>query len=49
MPASMGRMLDQVGVPADMRDLASLGIPLPAGTLLPAPEGVFPRVLEEQG
>jgi methionyl-tRNA synthetase len=49
MPASMGRMLDQVGAPADMRDLASLGTPLPAGTLLPAPEGVFPRVLEEQG
>jgi methionyl-tRNA synthetase len=47
MPGSMGRMLDQLGVPADARDFAALAQPLPAGTTLPAPQGVFPRYVEE--
>jgi methionyl-tRNA synthetase len=47
MPGSMGRMLDQLGVPADARDFAALRQPLPAGTTLPAPQGVFPRYVEE--
>jgi methionyl-tRNA synthetase len=47
MPGSMGRMLDQLGVPADARDLASLAAPLPAGTTLPPPAGVFPRFVED--
>jgi methionyl-tRNA synthetase len=46
MPGSMGKMLDQLGVPADARALAALEAPLPAGTVLPAPTGVFPRFVE---
>jgi methionyl-tRNA synthetase len=47
MPGSMGRMLDQVGVPQGARDIAALAVALPAGTALPAPQGVFPRFVEE--
>ncbi len=43
MPTSMSRMLDQLGVPTDLRDFAQLRSPLPDGTPLPAPEGIFPR------
>jgi methionyl-tRNA synthetase len=46
MPASMARMLDQLGVPADARDFADLSTRLPDGTALPAPSGVFPRHVE---
>ncbi len=46
MPDSMGRMLDQLGVPADARTLAALEHPLPEGTALPPPQGVFPRHVE---
>jgi methionyl-tRNA synthetase len=46
MPDSMARMLDQLGVPADARDLAALAIPLTDGIALPAPQGVFPRYVE---
>jgi methionyl-tRNA synthetase len=46
MPDSMGRMLDQLGVAADARDLASLAVPLPGGLSLPAPAGIFPRHVE---
>ncbi len=46
MPGSMGRMLDQLGVAADARQLAALERALPGGTVLPAPEGVFPRHVE---
>ena len=46
MPGSMGRMLDQLGVPADARQLADLGTPLADGVALPAPQGVFPRYVE---
>ena len=46
MPGSMGRMLDQLGVAADARDLAALARPVPAGTVLPAPQGIFPRHVE---
>jgi methionyl-tRNA synthetase len=46
MPGSMARMLDQLGVPADARSLADLATPLPGGTTLPAPQGVFPRYVE---
>ena len=47
MPDSMARMLDQLGVPDDARMLADLANPLPSGTVLPAPQGVFPRFVEE--
>ncbi len=49
MPASMGRLLDQLGVSADARDLAALQAPLPDGIVLPAPQGVFPRWVEDAG
>jgi methionyl-tRNA synthetase len=42
----MGRMLDQLGVPADARQLADLDAPLTDGCALPAPQGVFPRYVE---
>jgi methionyl-tRNA synthetase len=48
MPTSMSKMLDQLGVPPEMRDLASLAVPLEAGTTLPAPFGVFPRHVKEE-
>jgi methionyl-tRNA synthetase len=46
MPTSMGRMLDQLGVPADARDFEGLGARQPAGTPLPPPQGIFPRYVE---
>ena len=47
MPGTMGRMLDQLGVPPDARDFAALQTPLTAGIVLPPPQGVFPRYVEE--
>jgi methionyl-tRNA synthetase len=49
MPDSMAKMLDQIGVPADARSFADLAHPLPAATILPPPQGVFPRHLEDAG
>ena len=46
MPGSMGRLLDQLGVPPEQRTLAQLATPLPGGMTLPAPQGVFPRYVE---
>ncbi len=46
MPDSMGRMLDQLGVPAAARTLAALVVPLEAGVALPPPQGIFPRHVE---
>jgi methionyl-tRNA synthetase len=43
MPTSMGRMLDQLGVPSDARSLAGLDSTLSDGIALPAPHGIFPR------
>ena len=47
MPDSMAKMLDQLGVPADARQLADLATPLADGTQLPPPAGVFPRYVDE--
>eukprot|EP01037_Dinobryon_pediforme_P008840 gene8840-8931_t len=47
MPTSMARMLDQLGVPPDARDIASLSRPIVSGTALPPPAGVFPRFVED--
>ncbi len=47
MPGSMAKMLDQLGVATEARDIAALGIPLAVGTPLPAPAGVFPRFVED--
>ena len=47
MPQSLGRMLDQLAVPADGRAFDALNQQLLPGTPLPKPEGVFPRFIEE--
>jgi len=46
MPESMGRMLDQLGVPAEARSFLTLTTPLSDGQALPPPQGVFPRYVE---
>src|SRR6185312_1631011 len=49
MPGSMAKMLDQLAIPADKRDFASLAAsPLAAGAALPKPEGVFPRYIDAE-
>ena len=45
MPASMARLLDQVGVPRSDRIFAGLERTLREGTQLPQPEPIFPKVL----
>ena len=49
MPASSGRMLDQLGVAEDARQLAALGPDgrLSPGTPLPKPAPIFPRFVED--
>ena len=47
MPGSMSKMLDQLGVAADARQLADLATPLAEGIVLPPPSGVFPRYVED--
>ena len=48
MPGSMGRLVDQLGVPAEARSLDALGEAIPAGIGLPAPQGIFPRHVEAE-
>ena len=50
MPESAGKLLDQLGVPADGRDFSSLGPKgrLKPGTKLPPPQAVFPRHVETE-
>jgi methionyl-tRNA synthetase len=43
VPAAAGKLLDQLAVPAEARDFASLSSPLKPGMQLPKPEGIFPR------
>ncbi|MCG7360466.1 methionine--tRNA ligase [Roseomonas sp. ACRSG] len=47
MPDTMSRMLDQLGVPAEARDLAALAMPLPDGTALPPPSPLFQKIQDE--
>ena len=47
MPESSGKLLDLVAVPQDKRDFANIDDALVGGTLLPKPEGVFPRYVEK--
>ena len=50
MPDACAKILDQLSVPQDARDFASLGAALAAGQALPKPAPVFPRfVAEEEG
>ncbi|HLJ62822.1 MAG TPA: methionine--tRNA ligase, partial [Stellaceae bacterium] len=46
VPEAASRLLDQLAVPAERRDFAALAAPLTAGTVLPKPEGIFPRHVE---
>jgi methionyl-tRNA synthetase len=50
MPDAMGKLLDQLAVPADERNFAALTAEhaLKSGTPLPAPQGVFPRYVEPE-
>ncbi len=50
MPDASARLLDQLAVPEDKRDLSMLVATeaLVPGTKLPKPQGVFPRYVEEQ-
>lgn len=49
MPESSGKLLDLVAVPADKRSFDNLNDALGGGTVLPKPEGVFPRFVEKAG
>jgi len=46
VPGAAAKLLDQLAVPADRRDFAALATPLAPGTVLPKPEGIFPRFVE---
>ena len=48
MPDTMGRLLDQLAVPADARSFAAFDRALTAGTPLPPPQGLFPRYVEAE-
>ena len=46
IPESADKLLDLLGQGPDTRDFAALATPIVPGTLLPAPQGVFPRWVE---
>jgi methionyl-tRNA synthetase len=50
MPDSATKMLDQLAVPADQRgfEFLNAGHMLKPNTKLPSPQGVFPRIVEEE-
>ena len=50
MPEACGRILDQLSVPSNARSFANLldGHSLEPGTVVPKPEPVFPRVVEDE-
>jgi len=50
VPVAANRILDQVAVAASARDFAHIGSQhaLQPGTELPKPEGVFPRIVDEE-
>ena len=50
IPASAAKFLDQLGVPADQRNFASLGPDdaLKPGTAIATPQPVFPRYVEDE-
>ena len=47
MPQSMAKLLDQLAVPEAARDVSALDTALKPGTGLSAPQGIFPRFVEE--
>jgi methionyl-tRNA synthetase len=50
MPDSAAKILDQLAVPANERDFTALDakFALKSGVALPAPQGVFPRIVETE-
>jgi methionyl-tRNA synthetase len=46
MPDTMARLLDQLGVAKDHRQIAALDEAMVDGAPLPAPAGIFPRYIE---
>lgn len=50
MPVSAGKILDQLSLAESARDFTFLNAAntLTSGTVLPAPQGVFPRIVEEE-
>jgi methionyl-tRNA synthetase len=50
VPIAANKILDQVAVAADARDFSFIGAQhaLVKGTALPKPEGVFPRLVDEE-
>jgi methionyl-tRNA synthetase len=50
MPQSAAKLLDLLGVPGEIRDFSRLdaACALNPGTVLPTPEGVFPRWVEPE-
>ena len=47
-PTAAGKMLDQLKIPADKRGFDALATPIAPGTAIDKPEGVFPRIMEEE-
>ncbi len=47
IPASAAKILDQLKLGEDARQMAALNTPLTPGTAIDKPEGVFPRFLDE--
>ena len=47
MPDSAAKLLDLLGQPGDERDFSAIGTRIKPGTVLPQPEGVFPRYQAE--
>jgi methionyl-tRNA synthetase len=47
MPDSTAKLLDLLGQPEDQRSFAAIGTRIAPGTVLPKPEGVFPRYQSE--
>jgi len=44
IPDSADKLLDLLGQGSDVRNFDALNRPIEAGTTLPAPSGVFPRL-----
>ncbi|MBV1707785.1 MAG: methionine--tRNA ligase [Hyphomicrobiales bacterium] len=49
MPTTMAHLLNGLGVPAGQRNFADYDRDVPAGTALPAPVALFPRIAEPEG
>jgi methionyl-tRNA synthetase len=49
MPETMGKLLDQLGVAANARQIADLEPRMVEATPLPPPFGIFPRYVEAAG